>query len=743
MVDSAAIRNGSTTLPKCAPARSEIDGQGCLSWNPTNQLQAASIASEGKILWVQGGSAGSDEDLASCYFLGPPLMHDGDLYSIVEINGEIRLVVMNPNTGKVLWHQQLCTPPAGMSAESRTYQALSPSISDGLVLCPTGAGAIVAVDLLSRSLKWGAGYRVSLQRSHSGALGSESFNPLAPRWHDTGMIVQDGLLVVSPVETPYYYVFNVLTGEKVTSQSRSSSRYIAGIRDDRVYVVSDRKVTCFDVRKNLLAWRVDFPERALLAGKGLWLEDRLLIPMTGNRLVEYALEDGTLLGEIQLDRATGNLFTHRGNLISLTGTELSVFYTQDDIRERVERQLAADPQDVWALNQKSQLLASEGDAEAAFSLLTESIEIDPTNVETQHFLLQSILSGLETNYEQYKSVAMQYRDIVEESPQQPRFLRWLAKGSLSTGNLPEAFDNLLGIMQEQLDSSSSMSSSVSAPIELSQAHSVSEPEWIATELSRLYELAEAEDQAQMDESVRQELASIQELILSQQLLKLRYFAWHPTASDAIIRCAIVLGQREEHVAAEKLLIPLLYSSREETRLVAEKLLQVRTLDDKMRLGPRGQMFDPILDPNSLNVREMLEESETPVEQMEAIEWNAGMVDVEVMPNPGYYIQGVRIPQLSERFGRPSFDLRLSADVVIVSNSNGEVVTRLSYGRGSSDEQSSFNRAIVQGGLLIVETSSAVVGFDLYQGLENQREALLWRYSLSPLTNVVPAETSVF
>ncbi len=109
-------------------------------------------------MWQVGGAdSPSEPALANAYFLGPPLSFEGELYALVEINLETRLVVLDSRTGKQQCAQQLTLSPL-MPIRSdllRQSQALSPSISDAVIVCPIGNGAIIAVDLLTRSFAVG------------------------------------------------------------------------------------------------------------------------------------------------------------------------------------------------------------------------------------------------------------------------------------------------------------------------------------------------------------------------------------------------------------------------------------------------------------------------------------------------------------------------------------------------------------------------------------------------------------
>ncbi len=103
-----------------------------------NMLIGVSLQGEGKEMWQVGGADSPNEPaLKNAYFLGPPLSFEGDLYVLVEINLETRLVVLDSRTGKQQWAQQLTLSPLMpiRSDHLRQSQALSPSIADAVVVC--------------------------------------------------------------------------------------------------------------------------------------------------------------------------------------------------------------------------------------------------------------------------------------------------------------------------------------------------------------------------------------------------------------------------------------------------------------------------------------------------------------------------------------------------------------------------------------------------------------------------------
>ena len=128
-----------------------------------NYLAARDIRS-GKLKWSLGGP--NDQfalPQAETFFLGPPLPLMGQLYVIGEVKGEIRLFVSIPipekKRDRVVWSQQLAVVEHGIQEDPlRRITGISPSYADGILVCPTSTGALVAVDLATRSLLWGYRY---------------------------------------------------------------------------------------------------------------------------------------------------------------------------------------------------------------------------------------------------------------------------------------------------------------------------------------------------------------------------------------------------------------------------------------------------------------------------------------------------------------------------------------------------------------------------------------------------------
>ncbi len=268
---------------------------------PTNELAAYELRTQGKLQWKVGGDK-RDSDivvepkLSGAYFLGPPLPLMGSLYVMAEIKGEIRLVVLDSKTGKLQWQQQLAY--VEQNAMQDTYRRLagaSPSYADGVLICPTAAGAVVAVDLANRSLLWGFEYPHNQQMPQQQMMairmgmavanyGMQSY--LGDRWADATATIADGMVVLTPIESDQLFCLNLIDGKLLWKQDRGENVYVGCVQDGKARIgraetgSSDkalrrkaRLVASFGIAGGRHAQRARLPQRrrvlsAALVGRG-------------------------------------------------------------------------------------------------------------------------------------------------------------------------------------------------------------------------------------------------------------------------------------------------------------------------------------------------------------------------------------------------------------------------------------------------------------------------------------------
>ena len=700
-----------------------------------NQLHAASIEREGSLVWTVGTPATEDlaplthYDLSGASFLGPPLSYEGKLYCIIAKRGETQLAVLDAESGALLWTQQLCQQT--FATQLRSSMALSPAIADGIIVCPTGSNLLVALDLNTRRLRWAFGYQTARIRTrgfnNNAFISSSRFEPLESRWDHTGLIVQDGRVTLTPVEQEDMHVRDLLTGSEQLRMIRENGRYIVGADRNKLFVVEETRVRCIDIDRGNVLWSQYFPPQNQLAGQAIWTGDSIVVPFKPNRLIRYSATDGTPIEDATIDDKVGNLFYHRGNLISATPTAVSIYHTRDVLRDSILARLTSDDQDLEALNLQAQLAFASGKIETAFDSLRKSAALDPKNIETRSLTSEIVLSGLEADFDRFLPFADEFRDVLLDSPKRSEFLKFVALGQVRSGNAPAAFDALIEYMRDRIRQSERFSSAANSTVKLSAAYRVNVDVWIASELVRCYEAATDEQRLIMTERIAEELSKSGDLLLSQRMLRLQYFLWHPAAENQLIGLALGYNRRDRQLSMERVLLPLLTSADDANRTVAFKLLSTPTVADRNQFSDRGSIASGLIgspDGNSLEVQTLnLDEG------IGSRGWNQGALAFRESNQRTVYPAGTPIKLTSERFGRPEISVRLADNDLILFNANGSIVNHLQYPRATADNSSSSRRARIVGGLLLLETSSEIVAFDIYRGLENSREAMLWRQSL--------------
>ncbi len=130
---------------------SASDGDG--STSSYHRLVAIDLQRQGSLRW--DSSDGHEPGLDGHIFLGNPLYYGGQLFVIAEADHAIRLLVLDAETGTIDWSQELAAVEHPLPTDFfRQMCGARPILSGSTIVCPTGAGCLVAVDDATRSLSW-------------------------------------------------------------------------------------------------------------------------------------------------------------------------------------------------------------------------------------------------------------------------------------------------------------------------------------------------------------------------------------------------------------------------------------------------------------------------------------------------------------------------------------------------------------------------------------------------------------
>ncbi len=214
-----------------------------------NKLVAVNLES-GRIDWVAGGAdSGRDHPLQGCYFLGPPLPLAGKLYVLLEKDMELRLACLEPGRGEPAWSQPLATFKRPLSQEvGRRFWATPLAYHDGILICPSQAGVLVAVDLISNSLLWAYSYQRPSSTPADVKLGNlrpparpnirTVIPKLTPQWKASSPVIADGKVIVTAADAAEIHCINLRDGSFVwKADQQSGDLAVAGVYQDKILIV--------------------------------------------------------------------------------------------------------------------------------------------------------------------------------------------------------------------------------------------------------------------------------------------------------------------------------------------------------------------------------------------------------------------------------------------------------------------------------------------------------------------------
>jgi len=333
-----------------------------------NTLTAYSAEST-KLLFALGGKQKTGkpdlDDLQGSFFLSAPLVLSGKLYVLNEKNNELRLLCLQPN-GKpddktplppeLLWAQKLVTTRDDIVSDlSRRIHAAHLAYGEGILVCPTNAGAIIGIDLATRGVAWVHAYREPakpnpLERPGFGPAGRPlASSALLNEWKDAPPVIVDGKVLFTSWDSKALHCLHLREGTLLWREARTAEDvYLAGVVDGKAIVVGKNQVRALQLTDGKEVWNI--ANTGLPTGQGVASDNVYYLPVKKTdkdpEIVAIDITRGAIQASIpsRAKKASGqvqevgNLMFHEGQLISQTldaviGYPLAARKAQDKPRE--------------------------------------------------------------------------------------------------------------------------------------------------------------------------------------------------------------------------------------------------------------------------------------------------------------------------------------------------------------------------------------------------------------------------
>jgi outer membrane protein assembly factor BamB/tetratricopeptide (TPR) repeat protein len=509
-----------------------------------NLLVALDLAKQGYIRWAVGGATGDNPALAGAFFLGAPLPVGDQVYALAEFSGEIRLICLDARTGGVEWKQ----PLANLEEQQITYDrsrrlaGASPSLADGILICPTSAGAVVAVDIATRTLRWGYQYRRNdwiPQPSRGGFRGGMAIQntPVNPgaTWLDATATIADGSVILTPPESQHLHCLDLLTGKARWSPiSRDDMLVVACVHKGKIILLGRNRVRAINLSDGKPAWANDLKlDAEVVVGRGYQSEGFYYLPVSGQQICKIDLKTGTIAGRAQTEIELGNLVCYKDQLISVSPQSVASFVLlSEHLEQQLQERLAANPKDIDALALKAQILLQEGKADKSLELLRSAHKLAPDQSTIRSLLVKVMLALVRQDFAAHAALTDELDKLVTDPVQRREVLRWRIQGLASTDRHWDAFQAILELADQELaQASAGAATATLEPID--RQRNVRVDRWLAGQLQRLMDRTDSDTRSRIAAELKQRIdRAISIGGISQLRMMLSLFGSHEL-SDAV------------------------------------------------------------------------------------------------------------------------------------------------------------------------------------------------------------------
>lgn len=396
-----------------------------------NQILACQL-SDGTLDWQSWYCP----ELADVYFLSQPIVHGGRLYIVGEVESQLKLFVLRCADGQLDWQLPLAALKHDLQLHpSRRYRQLATVWQDGRLLCATGAGCVLSVDVLTRSYEWAHRYAsreiIPRTAARMGPFGDPAKVVPHTGWQRVGMVRDDHRVYFVSPESDSVQALDGQTGKLLWERPRQDGLYLGGLCGGRLLIVGFRALTGLDPETGNVVWQrpIDRP-----SGIGVPRGNDYLLPLESGAVLLVDANTGKTLRGAQGDQTPlGNLVVGPGVLVSLTPKMLEVYGDWDQERKELLVRLKLKPDDSELLTQLYKQMRRGGEVTEVVALLRELFRQQPSRTLRVQLIL-TLLDDLLEHGERKAEILAELNPLVAGLGEAPEELRCRVRALMTMGD---------------------------------------------------------------------------------------------------------------------------------------------------------------------------------------------------------------------------------------------------------------------------------------------------------------------
>ncbi len=461
-----------------------------------NELCAYDLKT-GKMVWdLNGSDKEEDKDFKDSHFLSLPISIGGKLYVLNEkllldpnqpgINpfgqptnplpgeSEIRLICIDPTkiansrpeiVGKMQTLGVIVQHNRFVQDIPRRVNAVHLAYGEGVLVCPTNAGEVFGIDLMTRSLVWSYPYRETAHQMIGPPISTINPNigfprPATPqgtttqvsKWRSSPPAIQDGKVVFTAPDADSIHCVNLRDGKPLWKRGQQKGDlYMAGVYQGRVLIVSDNKIRALDLKDGSAVWSIqtnDLPSGQGVASKGIYY-----LPLKKGEILAVDIAKGEVKAHNRSANpgvAPGNLIFYEGMVLSQTPTEVMAYPQLTARLDAAKLDVGNDPENLAKLTEFGDLLLKDGQVHLAVATLLKVYErkpADPLGKRVSARLFEALTDLMQVDFPKasrayltiYEALTKVPDNNEEQQARKAKYFRLVGQGREAQGDLVTAF----------------------------------------------------------------------------------------------------------------------------------------------------------------------------------------------------------------------------------------------------------------------------------------------------------------
>jgi outer membrane protein assembly factor BamB/tetratricopeptide (TPR) repeat protein len=345
----------------------------------------------------------------------------------------------------------------------RRVNAVQLAYDEGILVCPTNAGEVFGIDLMTRSLVWSYPYRdhpyqqimlpgMQFQPQPfpqpKGTFGTTVYS----KWKSSPPAIQDGKVVFTAPDADSVHCVSVRDGKPLWKKAQQKGDlYMAGVYQGRVLIVSDTNIRALDLKDGRQVWSIhmgDMPSGQGVASKGMYY-----LPLKKGEILAVDIVKGEVKAHNRAavaGSAPGNLVFYENMVLSQTPTEVMAFPQLSARLDAAKIDSAKDPENLAKMADYGELLLKDGQVHVAVETLLKVYNqnpADPLGKRVKERLFEALTDLMQIDFTKadkdylttYQALCNVPSNPQEEQSRKARFFRLVGQGREAQGNLVDAF----------------------------------------------------------------------------------------------------------------------------------------------------------------------------------------------------------------------------------------------------------------------------------------------------------------